>query len=164
MSDERESEAPTRVRAALAAAGVAREIVVLPDDASTALLAAKALGVDVGQIANSLIFLADGEPLLVMASGAHRVNTKALAVRIGKSKISRASAADVVAATGQKVGGVAPVGHPQRLQTVIDESLQQYSEVWTAGGTANTVMSMSFDELCVLTAGEVVDISSDTDA
>ena len=107
------------VHDALRAAGIPGEIVVLPDAASTAALAAAALGIEVGAIANSLVFLADGEPLLVMTSGAHRVDTAALAERIGRTRITRASADDVRAATGQAIGGVAPTGHPAPLETLV---------------------------------------------
>ena len=79
------------VHDAIRAAGIPGDIVVLPDAASTAALAAEALGVEVGAIANSLVFWSDGEPLLVMTSGAHRVDTKALATRLGRTSIIRAS-------------------------------------------------------------------------
>ncbi|MFS0866903.1 YbaK/EbsC family protein [Microbacterium sp. 179-B 1A2 NHS] len=141
---------------ALRAAGIRGEIVVLPDAASTAVLAAQALGVEVGAIANSLVFQCDGTPLLVMTSGAHRVDTAALAARIGRGTISRASAEQVRDATGQAIGGVAPTGHPAPLQTLVDEHLATYPEIWAAGGTPHTVFPMTFDELVRLTGGTVV--------
>lgn len=143
------------VQEALIAAGVAGEIVVLPDAASTAALAAKALGVEVGAIANSLVFWSDGEPLLVMTSGAHRVDTKALAERLGRDRIERASVDQVREATGQAIGGVAPTGHPTELTTVVDEALAEYSEIWAAGGTPHTVFPLTFDELVRVTGGVV---------
>ena len=103
------------VRDALRAAGVPGEIVVLPDAASTAVLAADALGIEVGAIANSLVFWSDDEPLLVMTSGAHRVETAALAARLGRGRIARATPEQVREATGQAIGGVAPTGHPAPL-------------------------------------------------
>ncbi|MFT4279737.1 YbaK/EbsC family protein [Microbacterium sp.] len=143
------------VQEALIAAGLAGEIVVLPGAASTAALAAEALGVEVGAIANSLVFWSDGEPLLVMTSGAHRVDTKALAERLGRSRIERASVDQVREATGQAIGGVAPTGHPTALTTVVDEALAEYSEIWAAGGTPHTVFPLTFDELVRVTGGVV---------
>lgn len=143
------------VHDALRAAGIAGEIVVLPDAASTAVLAAEALGVEVGAIANSLVFWSDGEPLLVMTSGAHRVDTAALAARLGRESIRRATPEQVRDATGQAIGGVAPTGHPAPLTTVVDEDLAQYPEIWAAGGTPHTVFPLTFDELVRLTGGTV---------
>lgn len=146
------------VHDALRAAGISGEIVVLPDAASTAVLAAEALGVEVGAIANSLVFQCDGQPLLVMTSGAHRVDTAALAARIGRGKISRATPEQVRDATGQAIGGVAPTGHPAPLETLVDEDLAGYSEIWAAGGTPHTVFPMTFDGLVRLTGGRVVSV------
>lgn len=147
------------VHESLRAAGIAGDIVVLPDAASTAALAAAALGVEVGAIANSLVFWSDGEPLLVMTSGAHRVDTAALAERTGRTEINRASVDQVRSATGQAIGGVAPTGHPAPLTTFIDEDLEQYDEIWAAGGTPHTVFPLTFDELVRLTAGTVVAVA-----
>ncbi|OAZ45569.1 aminoacyl-tRNA deacylase [Microbacterium arborescens] len=144
------------VHESLRAAGIPGDIVVLPDAASTAALAAAALGVEVGAIANSLVFWSDGEPLLVMTSGAHRVDTAALAERTGRSAITRASVEQVRAATGQAIGGVAPTGHPAPVTTLIDEDLAQYDEIWAAGGTPHTVFPLTFDDLVRLTGGTVV--------
>jgi prolyl-tRNA editing enzyme YbaK/EbsC (Cys-tRNA(Pro) deacylase) len=147
------------VHESLRAAGIPGDIVVLPDAASTAALAAAALGVEVGAIANSLVFWSDGEPLLVMTSGAHRVDTAALAERTGRAEIKRASVEQVRSATGQAIGGVAPTGHPAPLTTFIDEDLAQYDEIWAAGGTPHTVFPLTFDELVRLTAGTVVAVA-----
>ncbi len=152
---------PTRSRLvhdALRAAGIPGEIIVLPDAAATAVLAAEALGVEVGAIANSLVFWSDGEALLVMTSGAHRVDTAALAARLGRGKIQRATAEQVREATGQAIGGVAPTGHPARLPTIVDEALAEFSEIWAAGGTPHTVFPLSYDELVRLTAGTVAKV------
>lgn len=146
------------VQAALEAAGIPGRIVVLPDSAATAALAAQALGVPVGAIANSLVFWSDEEPLLVMTSGAHRVNTAALAARLGRGGIVRATADQVVAATGQVIGGVAPAGHPRPLLTVVDEALAEFPEIWAAGGTAHTVFPLSFADLVRLTGGTVLPV------
>lgn len=146
------------VHDALRAAGIAGAIVVLPDAAATAPAAAAALGVDVGAIANSLVFWSDDAPLLVMTSGAHRVDTAALAERLGRSKIARASAEQVRAATGQVIGGVAPTGHPAPLVTIVDEDLAAFPEIWAAGGTPHTVFPLTFDELVALTGGTVAKV------
>jgi len=143
------------VHDALRAAGIEGEIVVLPDAASTAALAAAALGVEVGAIANSLVFWSDGEALLVMTSGAHRVDTAALAARLGRGPIVRATVDQVREATGQAIGGVAPTGHPGPLPTIIDEALAAFPEIWAAGGTPHTVFPLTFDELVRLTGGTV---------
>jgi prolyl-tRNA editing enzyme YbaK/EbsC (Cys-tRNA(Pro) deacylase) len=146
------------VRDALRAAGIPGEIVVLPDAASTAILAADALGIEVGAIANSLVFWSDDEPLLVMTSGAHRVDTAALASRLGRGRIARATPEQVREATGQAIGGVAPTGHPAPLVTVVDEDLAGYPEIWAAGGTPHTVFPLTFDELVRLTGGIVAEV------
>src|SRR4051794_13857702 len=112
---------------------------VLPDAVSTAAAAAAALGVEVGQIANSLVFAADGAPLLVLTSGAHRVDTGKVAALIGVQQVKRASPEFVRTATGQVIGGVAPVGHPAPLRTLVDRALGQYPEIWAAGGIPQAV-------------------------
>ena len=152
---------PTRSRIVadrLAEAGIPGRIVVLPDAASTAVLAAAALGVEVGAIANSLVFMSDGEALLVMTSGAHRVDTAALAARIGRGSITRANVDQVREATGQAIGGVAPTGHPERLTTIVDEDLAAYPQIWAAGGTPHTVFPLTFDQLVSLTGGTVAKV------
>ncbi|MBN9224101.1 MAG: aminoacyl-tRNA deacylase [Microbacterium sp. SCN 70-27] len=146
------------VQEALRAAGIPGDIVVLPDAASTAPLAAAALGVEVGAIANSLVFWSDGGPLLVMTSGAHRVDTTALAGRLGRESIVRATPEQVREATGQAIGGVAPTGHPAPLTTVVDEALAAYPEIWAAGGTPHTVFPLTFDQLVALTGGTVTQV------
>ena len=144
------------VHEALRAAGIAGEIVVLPDAASTAALAASALGVEVGAIANSLVFWSNDAPLLVMTSGAHRVDTTALAERLGRGDIRRATPDQVREATGQAIGGVAPTGHPAPLVTIVDEALAAYSEIWAAGGTPHTVFPLTYNELVRLSGGSVM--------
>lgn len=144
------------VHDAIRAAGIPGDIVVLPDAASTAALAAQALGIEVGAIANSLVFWSDGEPLLVMTSGAHRVDTAALAGRLGRTSITRATPEQVRQATGQAIGGVAPTGHPAPLVTIIDEDLAGFPEIWAAAGTPHTVFPLTFPQLIDLTGGTVI--------
>lgn len=142
----------------LSEAGIPGQIVVLPDAASTAALAAAALGVEVGAIANSLVFWSDGEPLLVMTSGSHRVDTTALATRLGRGSIVRATPEQVREATGQAIGGVAPTGHRAPLTTIVDEHLVTYPQLWAAGGTPHTVFPLTFDELVRITGGAVAKV------
>lgn len=141
-----------RVAAALSAHGLEPEIVWFDDAVTTAPLAAAALGVEVGQIANSLVFTLDGEPLLVLTSGAHRVDTDWLGAALGGT-IGRASKELVKDATGQVIGGVAPLGHPAPVRTIVDTELAGYPVVWAAAGHAKTVFPTTFDELVRITGG-----------
>jgi prolyl-tRNA editing enzyme YbaK/EbsC (Cys-tRNA(Pro) deacylase) len=134
-------------------------MLVLPDAVTTAATAAAALGVEVGQIANSLVFDADGAPLLVLTSGAHRVDTGKVAALIGADRVRRASPDFVRAATGQAIGGVAPVGHPAPLRTLVDRALEQYVEVWAAGGIPHAVFPTTFAELVKVTSGQPADVA-----
>lgn len=147
-----------RVSAALDAAGATGEVRTLPDAASTAALAAAQLGVPVGAIANSLIFNADGDPLLVLTSGAHRVDTDRVATTIGAGSIRRATPEFVRDATGQTIGGVAPVGHPRPIRTLVDVTLENHEVVWAAAGTAHTVFSTSYAELVRITGGTPAEV------
>lgn len=143
------------VQDALERAGIGARLVVLDEHARTAVLAAEQLGCEVAAIANSLVFLADDAPLLVMASGAARVDTEVIARAVGADRVDKASAEQVRAATGQAIGGVAPTGHPRPLRTLVDEDLRAHDEVWAAGGTPDTVFPMTFDQLVSLTDGTV---------
>lgn len=144
------------VREALLAAGITGEVRVLPSTAPSAVAAAEQIGCPVGAIANSLIFEADGAPLLVLTSGSHRVDTGALAERIGAVEIRRASADFVREATGQAIGGVAPLGHPAPVRTLVDETLAGYEVIWAAAGHHQTVFPTDFARLVEATGGEVV--------
>ena len=148
-----------RVAAVLAERGAAGTPVVLPDAARTAVDAAAALGVPVGAIANSLIFLAAGTPVLVLTSGAHRVDTGWLAGRLGLPALDRAAPEQVRAWTGQAIGGVSPVGHPQPLRTVVDRWLEQHEVVWAAAGHPHAVFATTSDELVRLTGGQLGDVA-----
>src|SRR5215470_16954481 len=139
----------------LGAAGAVRE---LAESAPTAAAAAAQLGCEVGAIANSLVFNADGQPLLILTSGAHRVDTAKMAARIGVERVRRADPDFVRAATGQVIGGVAPVGHPQPVRTLIDTWLDKYDVVWAAAGHVHTVFPTSFAELVRITSGEPAEV------
>jgi prolyl-tRNA editing enzyme YbaK/EbsC (Cys-tRNA(Pro) deacylase) len=133
---------------------------VLEQPAPTAAAAAALLGVDVGAIANSLIFAtAEDEPLLVLTSGAHRVDTAKVAALVGTAELKRASPEFVRAATGQAIGGVAPVGHPRPIRTLVDTELARYAQVWAAGGIAHAVFPTSYAELLALTGGTPADVA-----
>ena len=147
------------VQDALESAGASGQVRVLPDAVTTAAAAAAALGIEVGQIANSLIFDADGEPLLVLTSGAHRVDTAKVAGLLGVTSVKRATPDFVKEHTGQPIGGVAPVGHPKPVRTLVDTALAAYDEVWAAGGIPHAVYPTSYEELVRMTAGTPADVA-----
>ena len=147
-----------RIMSILHSAGIDSHVQVLADSTRTAAEAAAALNCEVGAIASSLVFLADGEPVLVLTSGAHRVNTEALAGRIGAAAITRASADQVREATGQPIGGVAPVGHPSPVRTYIDEALKGYETLWAAAGTPHSVFNITYADLHRLTGAVEVSV------
>ena len=134
-------------------AGRPCQVRILPDAVHTAAAAAEPLGVAVGQIANSLIFDADGEPVLVLTSGAHRVDTDKVAAVIGARRVRRASPDFVREHTGQPIGGVAPVGHPKPIRTLVDQALAEYDEIWAAGGVPRAVFPTTYAELVRVTSG-----------
>ena len=152
-------ERSLRVHQHLLDAGVDVQIRVLPDSARTAAEAAAAIGCDVAAIANSLIFVADDVPVLVMTSGGHRVDLASLKTSIGAEEVTMAPPAVVRSATGQVIGGVAPVGHPAPLRTYIDEALRVHDELWAAAGHPHTVMPLTFEQLTTLTEGTVISVA-----
>lgn len=150
--------AVVRVSEALVAAGAGGEVRELGEEARTAVAAAAQLGVEVGAIANSLVFDAGGEPLLVLTSGAHRVDTARVAALVGVAELRRASPDFVRAATGQSIGGVAPVGHPSPLRTLVDVELAGHEVVWAAGGLPHTIFPTSYAELVRITGGTPAEV------
>ena len=137
-------------------AGFEPSVRVLEDSAPTAAAAAEQLGWTVGAIANSLIFEADGAAVLILTSGAHRVDTGKAAAMIGVPALKRASPEFVRTHTGQPIGGVAPVGHPAPVRTFVDQALREYPEVWAAAGHPHTVFAIGFDELVRVTGATVI--------
>ncbi|MGZ6643346.1 MAG: YbaK/EbsC family protein [Solirubrobacteraceae bacterium] len=125
-----------------------------PAGTRTAADAARAIGCEVGAICKSLVFrrAADGAPLLVIASGANRVDERAL-------EVGKADAAFVRKVTGAAIGGVPPFGHPQPIETVVDEDLLAYEEVWAAAGTPTHVFPIAPAELVARTGGRVARIT-----
>lgn len=142
-----------RFVADLKRAAIEREIRLLDEHTHTASAAANYLGCEVAAIANSLVYDCEGEALLIMSSGAGRVDTKVVGAALGGVSLKRAAPDFVKPATGQVIGGVAPAGHPVPLRTVIDTSLREYDELWVAAGTADSLMSISYAELVRLTGG-----------
>jgi prolyl-tRNA editing enzyme YbaK/EbsC (Cys-tRNA(Pro) deacylase) len=141
------------------AAGAPSRVIMLADAAPTAAAAAAQLGVEVGQIANSLIFDADGDPLLVLTSGAHRVDTAKVAATLGVGKLRRASPEFVRDHTGQPIGGVAPLAHPKPVRTLVDVALDGYPEVWAAGGIPHAVFPITPAQLARVTGAEAAEVA-----
>ncbi len=148
----------TVVAEALTSAGAQGTVRQLEDSARTAAEAAAALGCPVGAIANSLVFMADDQPVLILTSGAHRVDTAHVATLLGVRRVRRATPEQVRAATGQPIGGVAPVGHPKPVRTLVDTDLQQYEVVWAAGGTPHAVFPTTYPELLRICSAEPVTV------
>jgi prolyl-tRNA editing enzyme YbaK/EbsC (Cys-tRNA(Pro) deacylase) len=167
MEDVLAKVAVQRVRAAIAANSLPGEIKVLSESARTAAEAATALGVEVGQIASSLVFqLPDGAPLLIITSGRHRVDTKKVASALGVEKLSRADIDWVKSVSGFSVGGVAPIGWQSenlttQVKIVIDEALDDYAVVWAAAGHPHAVFPTSFAELQAVTGATRMKVSAD---
>jgi prolyl-tRNA editing enzyme YbaK/EbsC (Cys-tRNA(Pro) deacylase) len=159
--DERTDEprAVGRVRAVLASHGITNPL-IRHFDASTATAAdaARAIGTDVPRIVKSLVFMADDHPVLVLASGSNRVDLSKLNALLD-TKTRRANADEVRQATGFSIGGVPPLAHATRIQTLVDQDLLQFDEVWAAAGTPNSVFAISPATLVELTAGSVADLA-----
>jgi len=150
-----------RVRRALSVAGLdSDQIHELPADTSTAEAAAQAVGAPLGSIVKSLIFLADGAPLLVLVSGDGRADLKRMRSLLGLSKrrLRIAQPAEVLQHTGFEVGGVPPVGHRPPLRTLIDRTLGRFDTVWAAAGNAHAVFPIAYEQLVTITQGEIMDL------
>ena len=143
----------------LAAAGLPGRVRILDQPAPTAVAAAEQIGCPLGAIANSLVFAsAEDEPVLIMTSGAHRVDLDR--VRRGHGlDLRRAPAEFVRAHTGQPIGGVAPVGHPVPIRTLVDRALAGYDLLWAAGGIPHAVFPLSYTDLVRLTNGTEADVA-----
>lgn len=147
-----------KVRDALRAAGVDTDIVETLEGSPTAATAAAQLDIEVGQVCNSLVFNADGAPLLILASGGHKVDLDRVATDLGVDSIHRPDADFVRQFTGQPIGGVAPLGHPSPIRTIVDTHLATWDVVWAAGGHPHYVFPTSFDELVRITGGQPLDV------
>ncbi|MGY3316946.1 YbaK/EbsC family protein [Arthrobacter sp. TE12232] len=140
-------EPVARVKHALTSLGAEDTVTVFESKVPTAAAAANALGCDVAAITNSLVFDLDGTPLLILASGAARVDVRKVAAQLGAGKIRRASPEFVLEHTGQEVGGVAPVGHPEKIRTLLDQSLAAHPVLWAGAGDHNSMFSISYEQL-----------------
>ncbi len=144
--------AVARVEAALLKAGIHVVITHLSDSARTAAEAAEGLGIQVGQVASSIVFkLPDASPLLVITSGRHRVDTELVAKNLGVEKLHRADADFVREHSGFAIGGVSPVGWLNTATTLIDEALNEYETIWAAAGHPHAVFPTTFAELVACT-------------
>lgn len=153
------SESARRVQDALAAHGVSCQVVELPQSTRTAAEAAETIGCSVGQIAKSLIFKGkdSGRPVLVIASGKHRVDEQRIGELLGEP-IGRADAPYVREKTGFVIGGVPPLAHATTPATFIDEALMDHGEIWAAAGTPFAVFRLTPQELRKISDGEVVSV------
>ncbi len=160
MSDRKLSNKAQRVQAALAEFGLDLVVIEFPESTRTAQEAAEAVGCQVGQIVKSLIFQRQpsGEAILIAASGGNRVNEKQIKNLLGE-KIVRADADFVRQVSGYPIGGVPPLAHDQKIETIIDQDLLQYDQVWAAAGTPNAVFRLSPQQLVQITAGRVEKIT-----
>lgn len=161
-TDETPLEEPNRrVEDALRAAGVAARVRVLPMSTATAEEAARAVGCPLGAIIKSLLFLAESEPVLVLACGDRQVDSAKLAqtLGVGRKRVKMADAEAVLAHTSFSVGGVPPVGHPGKLRTYVDSGIDRFDEVYAAAGTASAVFGISPEELVRVSGGTLADIA-----
>ena len=144
----------------LAEAGGSGNVRVLPAEVRTAAAAAAALDVPAGAIVNSLVFEAAGSPVLILTSGAHRVDGSKVAALLGVADVTPARAEFVRRHTGQVIGGVAPIGHPEPIGTLVDVELARYNVVWAAAGHPASVFPTSYEELLRLTAGTAAEVGN----
>jgi len=152
-----------RVADALRAAGARGEVREFTSPTRTSADAAAALGCELAAIASCLVLMADGEPVVVIKSGAHRADLEHLATVLGSTTVRQADAKEVRVVTGQPIGGVAPVNWPTTPRVLIDASLERFDEVWSAAGTPNAVFPTSFAELRHLTGAIPVTVAAAAD-
>jgi len=165
-----------RVKRALAACGLDPSLIrELPADTSTADAAARAVAAPLGSIVKTLVFLADGAPLLVLVAGDQRADVHRLRAALGLSKkrLRIAQPVEVLSSTGFEVGGVPPIGHDQEsrsatgaggvvVRTLIDRTLGRFDVVWAAAGSPNAVFPINYDRLVAITNGEVMDLAEES--
>lgn len=154
------SDKAQKVQEILNSFGLSVKVKELPASTRTAQEAAQAIGCSVNQIAKSLVFrgIHSGKPILVVASGANRVNETRLAELVGEP-VAKADASFVRAHTGFAIGGVPPVGHPSTLEIYLDEDLLQYDEIWAAAGTPYAVFKLTPEDLKKITQGKIAFIT-----
>jgi Cys-tRNA(Pro) deacylase len=152
---------PNLARVVGAAARAGHEIAPqrFPEGTRTAVDAARAVGCEIGQIVKSLVFVADGEPVLALVSGTNRADTARLATAIGARQVRRADADEVRDATGFAIGGVPPFGHARRLRVVVDRDLTRFDLVWAAAGLPDATFPIPPADLVTIAAGTVAEIA-----
>ena len=147
------SKSVSRVEEAARELGLSIEVRRFSQGTKTAADAARAIECEVGQIVKSLVFVADGEPLLALTSGANRADERKLAALIGASEVRRATPEEARRATGFAIGGTPPFGHPARLRVLVDSDLLVYPELWAAAGTPDAVFPIRPDDLLRASGG-----------
>ena len=150
---------PQRVQSALNELGVDVEVIELVASARTAQQAADAIGTELGSIVKSLVFLADGQPVVVLVAGDRRANPNKLKALLRARRVMIADADQVRQATGYAIGGVPPVGHKTSLAIWIDRSLGRFETVYAAAGGPRAIFPIAFSKLIELTDGQVVDLA-----
>ena len=148
-----------RVIDAAAAAGITADVRDFPEGTRTASDAARAVGCDVAAIVKTLVWIADGEPVIAMVSGANRVDPAKLAVAAGAGEVRRATADEAREATGFAVGGTPPFGHTRPIRFFIDPTLLALPEVWVAAGTPTTVFAVEPAALAGATVATAADLA-----
>jgi prolyl-tRNA editing enzyme YbaK/EbsC (Cys-tRNA(Pro) deacylase) len=138
--------------------GVEPEVRRFPEGTKTAEAAARAVGCQIGQIVKSLVFMADGSPLLALTSGANRADPQRLASLVGGTQVRRADPEEARAATGFAIGGTPPFGHPRPVTILMDRDLLGYDRLWAAAGTPDAVFPITPAELQRVTGATVVDL------
>ncbi|MBF6613148.1 MAG: YbaK/EbsC family protein [Chloroflexi bacterium] len=151
---------PERVQQALDALGLKAIVVRLPESTRTAPEAAKAVGCDVGAIAKSLLFMADGEAVLVICGGNRRVDPARVARLVGASQVKMAPVEEVRRITGYAIGGVPPIGHPTHIRTLIDRELLNCEIVYAAAGAHDALFPVDPKRLREASGAEVADVTS----
>ncbi len=152
---------PERVQTALHDIGVEIEVIHLDASARTARQAAQAIGTQLGSIVKSLVFLADGEPVVVLVAGDRKANPAKLKHRLGARRVMIADADQVRETTGYAIGGVPPLAHKQPLPIWIDRSLSRFETVYAAAGGPRAIFAIAYAKLVELTAGQVADLTGD---
>jgi prolyl-tRNA editing enzyme YbaK/EbsC (Cys-tRNA(Pro) deacylase) len=150
---------PLRVQAALRALGVEIEVLELGASTRTAQQAADAIGAELGSIVKSLLFLADGQPTLILVAGDRRADPVRLKALLGARRVKIADADQVRQATGYAIGGVPPLGHERPLPVWIDRSLGRFEIVYAAAGGPRAIFPITYQRLVDLTAGRVADLT-----
>ncbi|HVM18901.1 MAG TPA: YbaK/EbsC family protein [Egibacteraceae bacterium] len=153
-----------RVAEVAAAAGLDLDVHTFPAGTRTAADAAAAIGCDLAAIAKSIVLTADDGAVVVLTSGAHRVDYTKVARALGVATVRRADAEEARAATGYPIGGTAPWGYPQPVPVLCDPHLLTYDVVWAAGGTPDTVFPITPDELLRIAGARTADVAEDPSA